>query len=83
MKGCDVEIYLCCCEGMDPINERRIMNILNEECAPDGNRDVPQYFVVSPKLLPRLMHSPHSTAHIIFNGPWVSDQDGLCASVLF
>eukprot|EP01084_Bolivina_argentea_P251580 421991_1 len=63
-------------QGMDPINERRIMKILNYECTPKRNRSrnnirhLPQYFVITPKLLPRLQYSPCSSVYVIFNGPW-------------
>jgi len=70
-------------QGMDPINERRIMQILNFECTPKSrhrnNNDgvikhLPQYFVVTPKLLPRLEYSPCSTVYVIFNGPFQMPQ---------
>eukprot|EP01083_Nonionella_stella_P103691 296361_1 len=71
-------------QGMDPINERRIMQILNFECTPaarhrnwnDGViRHLPQYFVVTPKLLPRLEYSPCSNVFVIFNGPFQMPQE--------
>eukprot|EP00485_Elphidium_margaritaceum_P009805 CAMPEP_0202693706 /NCGR_PEP_ID=MMETSP1385-20130828/7743_1 /ASSEMBLY_ACC=CAM_ASM_000861 /TAXON_ID=933848 /ORGANISM="Elphidium margaritaceum" /LENGTH=1126 /DNA_ID=CAMNT_0049349423 /DNA_START=60 /DNA_END=3440 /DNA_ORIENTATION=+ len=77
-------------QGMDPVNERRIMEILNYECTPQrmpvmssadgggGNGDsvrLPQYFVVTPKLLPRLQYSPCSSVYVIFNGPYQMPQE--------
>lgn len=71
-------------QGMDPINERRIMQILNFECTPkrkhrdsdDGIiKHLPQYFVVTPKLLPRLEYSPCSSVYVIFNGPFQMPQE--------
>jgi len=70
-------------QGMDPVNERRIMQILNFECTPKRrHRDdesgvikhLPQYFVVTPKLLPRLEYSPCSSVFVIFNGPFQMPQ---------
>merc|ERR1712087_452265 len=68
-------------QGMDPINERRIMQILNFECTPkrrhrnaQGKLCLPQYFVVTPKLLPRLEYSPCSAVFVIFNGPFQMPQ---------
>ena len=64
-------------QGMDPINERRIMQILNWECTPKQKhiKLLPQYFVVTPKLLPRLEYSPCSSVYVIFNGPFQMPQD--------
>lgn len=70
-------------QGMDPHNERRIMQILNYECTPkrrhrqhdDGAIRLPQYFVVTPKLLPRLEYSPCSSVYVIFNGPFQMPQE--------
>jgi len=69
-------------QGMDPHNERRIMQILNYECTPkrmhrddDGALRLPQYFVVTPKLLPRLEYSPCSSVYVIFNGPFQMPQE--------
>eukprot|EP00483_Globobulimina_turgida_P010060 UN10079 len=63
-------------QGMDPINERRIMQILNYECTPKrkGVVRLPQYFVVTPKLLPKLKYSPCSTVYFIYNGPYQMPQ---------
>ena len=62
-------------QGMDPTNERRIMTILNHECKPrKGNtvddKRVPQYFVVTPKLLPNLHFNKYVSVFIIYNGPF-------------
>ena len=73
-------------QGMDPINERRIMQILNFECTPKRHhrsnnnytnavKNLPQYFVVTPKLLPRLEYSPCSSVYVIFNGPFQMPQE--------
>ena len=62
---------------MDTVNERRIMKILNNECSPHNighGKPVPQYFVVTPKLLPDLEYSVHTTVFIIFNGPFQMSQ---------
>merc|ERR1711933_127510 len=63
-------------QGMDPMNERRVMQILNYECTPKGrnNKSLPQYFVVTPKLLPNLEYSPCSSVYIIYNGPFQMPQ---------
>merc|ERR1712087_746736 len=63
-------------------NERRVMQILNFECTPktrhrnaQGKLCLPQYFVVTPKLLPRLEYSPCSSVFVIFNGPFQMPQE--------
>merc|ERR1712129_551440 len=58
------------------------MGILNFECTPkiqhrnaEGKLFLPQYFVVTPKLLPRLEYSPCSSVFVIFNGPFQMPQE--------
>lgn len=63
-------------QGMDPINERKIFLQMLES---SRGEDVPQSFLITPKLLPELV--PEETAHItvlfIFNGPYNLTQKDL------
>ncbi|XP_037941716.1 structural maintenance of chromosomes protein 5-like [Teleopsis dalmanni] len=52
-------------QGMDSTNERKIFNmIVNETTAPNK----PQFFLVTPKLLPNLPCNERMAIHVIFNG---------------
>ncbi|KAJ2382158.1 Structural maintenance of chromosomes protein 5, partial [Coemansia sp. RSA 2603] len=54
-------------QGMDPRNERMAHAlIVDTACQPDG----PQYFLITPKLLPGLAYHPRMTVLCIFNGEW-------------
>jgi len=54
-------------QGMDPFNERMIFRVVSD-CA--SKPDTPQYFLITPKLLPDLEFTPSMTMLCIFNGPW-------------
>jgi len=61
-------------QGMDPINERKIFHQMLKSCT---GKDVPQSFLITPKLLPDLV--PHDANNItilfIFNGAFGLDAD--------
>lgn len=54
-------------QGMDPKNERMIFDQIVSS-AESG--DTPQYFLVTPKLLPNLKYSPSITILFIYSGVW-------------
>jgi len=56
---------------MDPYNERMIFQQV-VECACHPGR--PQYFLITPKLLPDLYFAPQVTVLCVFNGPWMIPQ---------
>ncbi|ETO04669.1 hypothetical protein RFI_32726 [Reticulomyxa filosa] len=62
-------------QGMDPKNERKIHDILVDVCRPRKDNTIPQYFVITPKLLPNLKYSEYMTVFIIFNGPFQVPQE--------
>ena len=53
-------------QGMDPVNERAIFNGM---VAAGADPLRPQYFIVTPKLLPGLDYGPHMRVLAIHNGP--------------
>lgn len=57
-------------QGMDPINERKIFLQMLRSCQ---GRDVPQSFLITPKLLPDLVPRDANNISILFilNGPFV------------
>jgi len=59
-------------QGMDPNNERKIFKqVVDIACRPN----LPQYFLITPKLLPDLHFTPETTVIFIFNGPWLTPFD--------
>eukprot|EP01117_Protostelium_nocturnum_P019773 TRINITY_DN865_c0_g1_i2.p1 TRINITY_DN865_c0_g1~~TRINITY_DN865_c0_g1_i2.p1 ORF type:complete len:923 (-),score=310.26 TRINITY_DN865_c0_g1_i2:106-2874(-) len=54
-------------QGMDAVNERMIFQVVSEVACRPG---VPQYFLITPKLLPNLKFTPEMTILCVFNGPW-------------
>ncbi|XP_019860104.1 PREDICTED: structural maintenance of chromosomes protein 5-like [Amphimedon queenslandica] len=52
-------------QGMDSINESSVFNQIVRTV---NQRDTPQYFVLTPKLLQGLDYSDSVTVHIIHNG---------------
>ncbi|KAK9886239.1 hypothetical protein WA026_015757 [Henosepilachna vigintioctopunctata] len=56
-------------QGMDANNERRIFEIL-VNCTTKTN--TPQYFLITPKLVPHLKYSRNMMIHIVHNGPFVN-----------
>jgi len=55
-------------QGMDPINERMIFQeVVTAACKPG----LPQYFLITPKLLTDLKYSAGVSVLCVFNGPWL------------
>ena len=53
-------------QGMDMKNERKIFWLLSNL----ASRTQPQFFLITPKLLPDLPFQRGTTVLVIFNGPW-------------
>jgi chromosome segregation ATPase len=58
-------------QGMDPHNERMIFERVVHNAT---SRDHPQYFLITPKLLPDLHFTKEMVVLFILNGPWVTTQ---------
>ncbi|XP_067932428.1 structural maintenance of chromosomes protein 5-like isoform X2 [Watersipora subatra] len=57
-------------QGMDAQNERRVFElVVNTACKPTS----PQYFLLTPKLLPDLLYTDRMKIHIVHNGPYMLD----------
>lgn len=56
-------------QGMDPHNERMIFDQVAKQGMKENN---PQYFMITPKLLPNLNFTKNITVLCIFNGIWQS-----------
>jgi chromosome segregation ATPase len=55
-------------QGMDTSNERNIFDrVVESSC----KKNLPQYFLITPKLLIDLKYDPLITVLCVFNGPWV------------
>jgi chromosome segregation ATPase len=55
-------------QGMDTANERNIFDrVVESSC----KQNLPQYFLITPKLLIDLKYDPLITVLCVFNGPWV------------
>ena len=52
-------------QAMDPINERRIWE---QVVSASAERNSPQYFLITPKLLSNLTYSDSVCVHVVFNG---------------
>lgn len=59
-------------QGMDERNERLVFDRIVQSCCGDNTK--PQYFLVSPKLLPGLRSMDHNdiTVLLVFNGPGIA-----------
>ena len=59
-------------QGMDAVNERRVFDLLvRVSCR---QRDTSsQYFLLTPKLLPKLEYDRHMTILLVNNGPAMCD----------
>jgi len=55
-------------QGMDPDNERKVFEQISLSSKMDNT---PQYFVVTPKLLPALHFTPNISLLCVFNGPHI------------
>ncbi|KAG7176573.1 structural maintenance of chromosomes protein 5-like [Homarus americanus] len=51
-------------QGMDPINERQMLNMLMETVASECSS---QYFFVSPKLIPDMIYNDYVNVMVVFN----------------
>ena len=58
-------------QGMDADKERLAFYRLQ---AVATGRKTPQYFVITPKLLPGLRYTKDTTVHFVFNGYFILDQ---------
>lgn len=58
-------------QGMDPQNERMIFDQVTAQASKDNT---PQYFLITPKLLPDLNFTEAITMLCVFNGPYMVDQ---------
>jgi chromosome segregation ATPase len=58
-------------QGMDPNNEKMIFDRVSHQATMP---DTPQYFLITPKLLPNLRFDPSITVLCVFNGPWQLSQ---------
>jgi len=54
-------------QGMDPTNERMIFKVVSDSACRPG---LPQYFLITPKLLSDLEFTKDMTILTILNGPW-------------
>jgi chromosome segregation ATPase len=70
-------------QGMDPKNERMIFDRIVEQSSSSGKRVSPQYFLITPKLLPNLNYSAASNISVlfVFNGWYMLD--GNCKLLSF
>jgi structural maintenance of chromosomes protein 5 len=59
-------------QGMDPRNERAIFSLVVRAAT---RPRTPQYFLVTPKLLPDLDYNEATTVLSVFNGPHMIDQE--------
>eukprot|EP01127_Copromyxa_protea_P014444 TRINITY_DN4020_c0_g1_i1.p1 TRINITY_DN4020_c0_g1~~TRINITY_DN4020_c0_g1_i1.p1 ORF type:complete len:175 (-),score=36.34 TRINITY_DN4020_c0_g1_i1:161-685(-) len=66
-------------QGMDPRNERMIFQeVVKASCRPG----LPQYFLITPKLLSELTYTKDVTILCVINAPWLSPQWNPMASSL-
>ncbi|KAF6036619.1 SMC5 [Bugula neritina] len=55
-------------QGMDADNERKVFElVVKAACRPN----TPQYFLLTPKLLPDLLYTERMAVHIVHNGPYM------------
>jgi chromosome segregation ATPase len=66
-------------QGMDPHNERMIFDQVTAQAS---KPNTPQYFLITPKLLPDLKFTPAITVLCVFNGPFMVDQKNWVVSGL-
>ncbi|KAH3767968.1 structural maintenance of chromosome protein [Pelomyxa schiedti] len=57
-------------QGMDPYNERNIFMQISQTASKPG---LPQYFLITPKLLPDLQFTKDMRILCVYNGPWLSN----------
>jgi len=56
-------------QGMDATNEARFFNLL---CTLAKGKNTPQYFLLSPKMLPTVDYPDNVEFHVIMSGPHVN-----------
>uniref|UniRef100_A0A1I7XDZ7 Retrovirus-related Pol polyprotein from transposon TNT 1-94 n=1 Tax=Heterorhabditis bacteriophora TaxID=37862 RepID=A0A1I7XDZ7_HETBA len=57
---------------MDPMNERKVFDIMVKKLSGTGNLAKTQYFLLTPKLLHGLEFGRKVTVQIVHNGPTLS-----------
>src|SRR5262249_25476044 len=62
-------------QGMDAHNERMIFEQISRS---SGHERQPQYFLVTPKLLPNLTYTDSMTSLVVYNGKGMVDQNAWC-----
>ncbi|EYC16688.1 hypothetical protein Y032_0033g2787 [Ancylostoma ceylanicum] len=60
-------------QGMDPVNERKVFDIMVETSSGEGNLAKTQYFLLTPKLLHGLKFNRKVTVQIVHNGATLSE----------
>ena len=66
-------------QGMDPINERKVFDrITKTSCG----AKLPQYFLITPKLITGLEFHYDCKVLFIFNGPYCMTQEGMNIIIL-
>ncbi|KAK6020002.1 hypothetical protein OSTOST_14350 [Ostertagia ostertagi] len=60
-------------QGMDPVNERKIFDIMVDTLSGEGNLAKTQYFLLTPKLLHGLKFNRKVTVQIVHNGATLSE----------
>ncbi|KIH62071.1 hypothetical protein ANCDUO_07650 [Ancylostoma duodenale] len=60
-------------QGMDPVNERKVFDIMVETLSGEGNLAKTQYFLLTPKLLHGLKFNRKVTVQIVHNGATLSE----------
>jgi len=58
-------------QGMDPRNERMVFHQIAATACKPG---LPQYFMITPKLLPDLEFTKDMKVLCVYNGPWQEPQ---------
>ena len=72
MTNCPFRVVDEINQGMDPTKERLAFHrLLDTTC----RAKLPQYFLITPKLLQDLEFTEDVTVLVIFNGPWAPPQD--------
>ncbi|XP_012059137.1 PREDICTED: structural maintenance of chromosomes protein 5 [Atta cephalotes] len=59
-------------QGMDAVNEKRVFDLLVKMTGRPGSS---QYFLLTPKLLPKLSYTETVTVHCVFNGTVKADNE--------
>ncbi|KAE9421351.1 hypothetical protein Angca_007263, partial [Angiostrongylus cantonensis] len=59
-------------QGMDPVNERKVFDIIVDTLSGEGNLAKTQYFLLTPKLLHGLKFNRKVTVQIVHNGATLS-----------